>query len=204
MEFYFFKGFLLSISLIMAIGAQNIFVIRTAIKSRLGWLAAFVSSLCDAILIGVGVSASAGLAKAFPISTHWLQFIAAGFLFSFAIVQLLNARKTLRNQRQSVSLGKTNSALKTITLSLGFSLLNPHAYLDTVLLIGGASISLVLEEKLYFSFGAILASFVWFFALAAMARRFGFLFAKPKAAAKLDFASAAILAALGTSLIVRV
>ena len=185
----------------MAIGAQNIFVIRTATSSRLGWFAALVSSVCDCFLIGVGIGMGAGISEYLPLSTELMQMIAAIFLFGFAFMQLLNAKRTWSKGISSNTGAGASNTLKVFSLGMGFSLLNPHAYLDTVLLIGGASINLVASDKLYFGTGAALASFTWFFGIAAIGRYFSDFFAKKKTSIALDLASASVMSFIGAALI---
>ena len=203
MTWYFLKGFLLGMSLIMAIGVQNIFIIKTSVQSlRAGLVAALVCILSDILLIAIGVGAAGRLTDLGEPWTSWIHYIAAGFLFAFAAKQLWGLRSHFSpNSPQTVEAGSKVRYKRIIWVALGFSLLNPHAYVDVVLLLGGASIGLQGLDKTGFALGCASSSIVWFFGLAIFAGQFSGLFKKPKAAVALDLFSAGIMALIGSTLI---
>lgn len=158
------KGFTASSGLIIAIGAQNAFVIRQGLRRQHLLLTALLCSLIDAILIVLGVVGFGYYVSEYPIFIDFTKYFAAIFLFSYGLISLRSAFKknTLKN---SVEESSTNSVKKIILSILALSLLNPHVYLDTVILLGSIASQQPDHEQKYFALGAISASFAWFFAL---------------------------------------
>lgn len=157
------KGFASSASLIVAIGAQNAFVIRQGLLQNHLFLTAFLCSLIDAILIIVGVLGFGQMISAYPLLIEITKYFAIAFLFAYGVLSLKSAFKntTLENEKDQAA----RSRKKTVLLLLALSLLNPHVYLDTVILLGSIASQHPLNEQLYFTIGAITASFIWFFSL---------------------------------------
>ncbi len=154
-------------SLILALGAQNIFVLNSGLRRERHLLVALVSSICDAILIHVGVLGVATVFVQIPLLKLGLGAIGVLFLFVYGIKKILEAK---RREVFSTSVNTTTSFRRAVCLSLGFSLLNPHVYLDTVVLIGGYSSQfLEIEQRLAFGLGASAFSILWFFGLANLA-----------------------------------
>lgn len=163
----FIQGFLLQASLILALGAQNIFVLNSGLRKKRHLLVAFVSSICDAFLIFVGVLGVATFFVQYPLLKIGLGIVGVGFLLFYGIVKLNEARKGVEISQASQ---QVSTVKQTILTSLGFSLLNPHVYLDTVVLIGGYSSKFgSLLERFFFGFGASSFSTIWFFGLALLA-----------------------------------
>lgn len=132
----FFSGFALSASLIVAIGAQNLFVLRQGLKKEHVGPVVLFCGFSDAVLIIVGVSGMGALLGALPQVAKGFTLAGAGFLFWYGV-------KTLRQVTQSESMTVTHSASvslpKAVVSVAAFTWLNPHVYLDTVLLMGTAS-----------------------------------------------------------------
>lgn len=163
----FVQGFLLQASLILALGAQNIFVLNSGLRRERHLLVSLVSSICDTILILVGVLGVATIFVQIPLLKLGLGAIGVLFLFVYGIKKILEAK---RREVFIAPVNTTTSARRAIFLSLGFSLLNPHVYLDTVVLIGGYSSQfLEIEQRLTFGLGASVFSILWFFGLATLA-----------------------------------
>lgn len=157
------KGFCISASLIVAIGAQNAFVIRQGLLRRHLFITALLCSIIDALLISLGVMGFGYSISEYPSLVELAKYFAIIFLFCYGAVSLKSVfkPKSLEDSEE-----KTNSSLKrTILLLLAFSLLNPHVYLDTVILLGSIASQQPEHEQLYFALGAIGASFAWFFAI---------------------------------------
>lgn len=175
----YFKGLLLGGSLIMAIGMQNAFVLRQGLKNSHVFPTALTASLCDMILIIAGVLGFGLLVQKAPWLLTALKYGGALFLFIYGIKSFIRALKpgTL-DQDKAAGLLKKEGLKETILLLLAFSLLNPHVYLDTVVLVGGLSAAQGPIGKYWFGAGAASASFLWFFALAYAGRWMGPLFAK--------------------------
>ena len=163
----FAQGFFLQASLILALGAQNIFVLNSGLHRQRHLLVATVCTLCDALLILGGVLGVATFFIQIPTLKICLGVIGVCFLFIYAILKL---REFWRGVEFPDSDFVTVSTRKIIFTSLGFSLLNPHVYLDTVVLVGGYSTAFsIFYERLYFGIGAATFSLVWFFSLAILA-----------------------------------
>ena len=164
--------------LIIAIGSQNAFVLRQGLKHDRHFIIASVCFLSDAFLILVG-----GLGVGTIIaSTPWFGNVAAiGGAIFLGIYGGLAFRRALHKETLSVKDDSTNSITvkSAIFTALGFSLLNPHAFLDTVVLLGGISGQHDWPDRSWFIGGAITASFLWFYALAYGAEKLAPLFNKP-------------------------
>lgn len=204
----FFKGFLLGASLIIAIGLQNAFVLRQGIKKHHVFVTALTASIIDALLIGAGVLGFGALIEAFPSLITTITWAGAAFLIVYGAKSMFRAFKPAKmSDEEARGMIKQGSAREIVIIILGISLLNPHVYLDTVVLIGGlaASYSDLFNGwgKYVFGSGAILASFCWFFALGYGARLLAPLFNKPKSWQLLDFIIALIMWAIAASLLLK-
>ena len=163
----FAQGFFLQASLILALGAQNIFVLNSGLRKQRHLLVAFVSSVCDALLIFVGVLGVATFFVQFPLLKIGLGAVGVGFLLFYGILKLIEAKNGILISGSSE---QVTSIRQTVLTSLGFSLLNPHVYLDTIVLVGGYSSKFSeLVERFYFGVGASAFSAIWFFGLALLA-----------------------------------
>lgn len=161
------SGFLTSLSLILAIGAQNAFVLRQGLLGRhVLWLCLFCSA-SDAILITVGVFGFGALSEHVPGLTRYLTLFGAAFLFAYGLLRLRSAWIGVYDSDYDASAG---SLSRTIVLAAAFTWLNPHVYLDTVALIGAVSTGFAGFEKMVFAIGAVSASFAFFFTLGFGAR----------------------------------
>lgn len=157
------KGFGTSGSLIVAIGAQNAFVIRQGMLRRHLFMTALICSVIDAMLILLGVFGFGQVISAYPLLIELSKYFAIIFLFFYGIVSLKSSLnpKCLEDGKEQ----ELTSAKKTIFLLLALSLLNPHVYLDTVILLGSIASQQPQDQQIYFTLGAISASFLWFFAI---------------------------------------
>lgn len=194
----FLQGFFLQASLILALGAQNIFVLNSGLRKQRHLLVALVSSVCDTLLIFVGVLGVATFFIQFPILKISLGIIGVLFLFYYGALKLKEAKNATEF---SLTSQQALSVKQVIVASLGFSLLNPHVYLDTVVLIGGYSSKFnLLAERFYFGAGASVFSTIWFFALAFLASLGSQLLKNPKAMRLVSFISGLILLTLSIKL----
>lgn len=163
----FLQGFFLQASLILALGAQNIFVLNSGLRCQRHLLVALVSSVCDTLLVFVGVLGVATVFVQIPLLKIVLGVLGVGFLFYYGIVKLKEAKN---GTELSQATAQATTAKQAILASLGFSLLNPHVYLDTVVLIGGYSSKFSqFSDRFYFGAGASAFSTIWFFGLALLA-----------------------------------
>lgn len=178
----FLPGFALSLTLILAIGAQNAFVLRQGLRREHVFAVCLTCALSDATLIAAGVAGFGALAEAVPWFEPVMRYGGAAFLIWYGLQNAISAWRgggVLEAEGQG-----PQSLRKTILTLLALTWLNPHVYLDTVVLIG--SISAQYPDRLAFGIGAVLASFVFFFALGYGARLLSPLFAKPRAWQILD------------------
>lgn len=163
----FLQGFLLQASLILALGAQNIFVLNSGLRRQRHLLVAAVSSLCDTLLVFLGVLGVATVFVQVPVLKIGLGMVGVGFLFFYGFFKLKEAKNGVELPRRST---QNTTAKQAILASLAFSLLNPHVYLDTVVLVGGYSSTFPrFMDRFYFGAGASVFSTLWFFGLALLA-----------------------------------
>lgn len=163
------QGFGLGASLIIAIGAQNAFVLRQGLKKQHVFLVAVLCSLCDAVLILLGVGGLGTVINALPVLTLVATWSGALFLLIYGLRSFRAALRTDKLNTHEVA-GEPTQTREIILAVLAFSLLNPHVYLDTVVLIGSIGAHYPSGERLLFAVGSMLASLTWFFALAYGAR----------------------------------
>jgi len=158
----FLKGFGTGGGLIIAIGAQNAFVLSQGVKKRHYLIIPLVCAICDALLIALGVTGMGTLIA----SSQPLSMIAGigGALFLF-IYGLGSFKSAYKGGSLSASEKTTNTLKSAILTTLAVTLLNPHVYLDTVILLGTLSSQFQTPGHLYFGAGAMVASFAWFFSL---------------------------------------
>ena len=166
---YLFLGFLTGLSLILAIGAQNIFVIEQGLKKQYIFLVCLICSLSDLILIFLGIFLFEFFRNLF---TYKIELIFNILLFIFLIYFIYNKIISLY-KRSNLNFGSDILSLKhTIIKTLGFTYLNPHVYSDTVFFLGNFSKNFVINNKVLFGLGASLASFLFFFSLGYLAKFF--------------------------------
>ena len=160
-------GFITGLSLIFAIGAQNIFVIEQGLKKQHVFLVCFICSVSDLILIFFGIFLFHFFNQYFnPIVEFILNLLLVVFLihFIYSKIKLLNSKVNFSNETQDYT--KFNVFLKT----LGFTYLNPHVYSDTVFFLGNFSKNFILQQKILFGTGASVASFIFFFAIGYLSK----------------------------------
>ena len=155
-------GFLTGLSLILAIGAQNIFVIEQGLKKQHVFLVSIVCSISDFILIFLGIFLFEYLDYLFTFKIEVLLNI---LLFIFLIYFITN-KIIINNKNLTLEFNSNYLSLKNIVIkTLGFTYLNPHVYSDTVFFLGNFSKNFSISDKYYFGLGAALASLIFFFTL---------------------------------------
>lgn len=159
----FLEGLLLQASLIMALGAQNLFILESGLRRHYHVTVSFVCFLCDLSLIMLGVAGAASLFHHFPHIKVLVGIVGTGFLLWYGL------SKIFKNQELNPAGGSSEKSLKkSILRAMSFSLLNPHAYLDGIVLIGGYSIKYsLLEQRLALGLGASVCSLIWFLLLSS-------------------------------------
>ncbi len=171
------SGFLLGLSLIIAIGSQNAFVLKQGLRREHIFMVCLFCAVSDALLISAGVAGFGAVTARFPQVVTIAKFSGVAFLLIYGLQSLyvsIRLSHALDTEGQVVT-----SLKKAILLCIGFTWLNPHVYLDTLVLVG--MVSTGADSKLLFALGAVSASFFFFFALGYGARLLRPLFAKPKA-----------------------
>ena len=192
-------GFSLGFSLILAIGAQNAFVLKQGLlRQHVFWIC-FICALSDATLIAAGVFGLGQWIQSHPNFVIAMKYFGAAFLFVYGLRNLYSAYRGSTGLLPSEQVAMP--LMQALLLCLGFTWLNPHVYLDTVVLLG--SISTQYTNKTAFALGAMSASFIFFFALGYGARLLRPLFAQPKAWQVLDILIAIIMFALAVLLIIK-
>ncbi len=179
----FLQGIGIGGGLIIAIGAQNAFVLSQGVRRNFPIQTAAVCSLCDATLILLGVTGVGSLVATNPILIQFASWFGALFLICYGA-------RSFRSAIQGGSLDASAEAIpsrrKLLLATLALTLLNPHVYLDTIVLVGGFSGQLSQTERYLFGAGAMTASVIWFFSLSLGAVLLAPLFRKPIAWRLLD------------------
>jgi len=161
----FLTGFVLGLSLILAFGAQNSFVLRQGLMGRHVFITALFCSLSDTLLISIGVAGiSIFLNNYIDMMSAWLFGFSAIWLAGYGLFRLkdaINGKSALIAENSSI-----NGLISTLSFLSVLTFANPHVYLDTVILIGSVSQQFPDNTKLAYVLGASLASFVFFFSLA--------------------------------------
>ena len=164
---YLILGFFTGLSLILAIGAQNIFVIEQGLKKQYVFLVCLICSLSDLILIFLGIFLFEFFRNLF---THKIELIFNILLFIFLIYFVISKVRT-NYDNFDIDPYKTEISLKNIIIkTLGFTYLNPHVYSDTVFFLGNFSKNFLISQKYYFGIGASIASFLFFFSLGYLSK----------------------------------
>ena len=164
---YLFLGFMTGMSLILALGPQNIFVIEQGLKKEFIFLVCFICSASDALLIFLGIFIFYYFQSFF---TPLIEFILNLLLLIFLLYFIWNKIYKEIN-RLNLNISNTKKSLPGVIFkTLGFTYLNPHVYSDTVFFLGNVSKDLLLKQKLFFGLGASLSSFIFFFTIGYMSK----------------------------------
>ncbi|MCU4390345.1 LysE/ArgO family amino acid transporter [Acinetobacter courvalinii] len=195
----FFYGLGIGFSLILAIGAQNAFVLKQGLKQQHVFWVCLICALSDSILIYLGVTGFSKIVVDFPLIVTLAKYFGAAFLFLYGLRNFYSAIQN--NSGLNPSEIEKDSLLKIIGMCLAFTWLNPHVYLDTVILVG--SISVQFADQIYlFAAGTILASWIFFFALGYGARGLLPLFKKASSWRVLDVLVGLMMWAIATKLLI--
>lgn len=191
-------GFVTGLSLIVAIGAQNAFVLRQGLRREHVLPVVAVCALADALLIGAGIAGLGALVTANPVAIDVVRYGGAAFLLAYGA---LAARRAFRSAESLSASARAPATLRAVLLTcLGFTFLNPHVYLDTVILLGALA-NQYGDGRWLYGLGAALASVAWFAALGFGAGRLSGFFARPGAWRILDGLIAGIMVMLAGGLL---
>lgn len=193
----FLRGFGLGASLIIAIGAQNAFVLRQGLRREQAVLVASICALCDTVLITAGALGIGGAIAHLPLLARLASFGGALFLLCYGLQAFRRARRRGGLEASPATLPRSGIIASTLSVSL----LNPHVYLDTVVLVGGLAAQYAALSRVFFAVGAISASCLWFFSLALGAAHLAPLFHRPRAWQVLDCLVGAVMWGIALSLL---
>ncbi len=175
----FLTGLLLGGSLIIAIGSQNAYVLKQGLLKSNVFLVCLICALSDALLIMLGTIGVGAIIEKHPEWLKAVTWFGAAYLIAFAFMSF---RAAFNGETLQTASDKTSqNTKKVVTTVLALTFLNPHVYLDTVLLIGSIASPYSGSDKINFTLGAVSASFIWFFGLGYGARFLSPLFSRPKA-----------------------
>ena len=210
----FFTGLGIGLSLIIAIGAQNAFVLRQGIRKQHVFVVAFICALSDAILITLGVLGVGFALTNMPWLITLVRWVGVAFLVCYAFLALRRAFRgedqgleaaadaaagTTPSGRPIATKTRSSTLLATVLATLAITWLNPHVYLDTVIFLGSVAQSQG-EGRWLFVAGCVTGSFLWFFALAYGSRYLSRWLATPKAWRVLDIIIAVVMLAIAAML----
>ena len=191
-------GLGLGLSLIIAIGAQNAFVLRQGLRREHIVVVILICALSDAVLIALGVGGAGALFTALPWLVEVVRWVGAAFLLLYGF---LAARRAIRPAAlEAADAPRATTLAATVGTCLALTWLNPHVYLDTVVLLGSVA-STHGELRWWFGAGAALGSILWFTTLGLGARLLAPLFARPVAWRVLDAIIAVVMVAIALSLV---
>lgn len=195
----FLHGFVVCFGLIVSIGAQNAFLLKQGIlKQHVFWVA-FICFFCDVVLMTLGVLGLGSLISQSPLFSFGLALFGAIFLLSYGSRSFISA---YRGTSQLLAGGQTPKASlkKAVMVTLAITLLNPHVYIDTVVIVGGIGGTLTFEEKIAFLLGALACSFLWFFGVGFAAGKLAGYFQKQRTWQILDTLTGLIMYGIAASL----
>nr|WP_041624978.1 LysE/ArgO family amino acid transporter [Stackebrandtia nassauensis] len=194
-------GFGTGLSLIIAIGAQNAFVLRQGVRGQAVLAVVGICAASDAVLIALGVAGLGAVVTAWPIALTVVGLAGGIFLIGYGVIA---TRRVLRPAGQGLTVeGASASSMRIAVLTcLALTWLNPHVYLDTVLLLGSVAADRG-SLRWVFGLGAMAASLAWFAVLGYGARLLSAVLARPAAWRALDGLVAVTMLVMGTLLLVR-
>ena len=191
-------GFLTGLSLIVAIGAQNAFVLRQGLLRKHVLVIVLICAISDATLIILGVLGLGALISALPWLLEVIRWVGVAFLVWYGSTSL---KRFMKNESLKAAEAGSGNLKQTVLTTLALTFLNPHVYLDTVIFIGGIANQFG-DQKWMFVVGAVTASFIWFFSLGFGASKASVLVSKPAFWKILDVFIAAVMFSLAITLAV--
>lgn len=174
-----FKGFFTATSLIVAIGSQNAYVLKQGLLKRHIGVVCILCFLCDAVLMTMGIFGVGSVFAQSPLLAKLITLAGACFLLVYGALSFRAAWRGGQSLETEAGGGRARPLTSIVIATLAVTLLNPHVYLDTVVIVGSLAVTLDQVEKWSFITGALLGSFIWFFGLGYGARLLRPLFATP-------------------------
>lgn len=198
----YINGLLLGLSLITALGPQNIFLIKQGARRHHAFLSASICFFCDVILVVASVAGLNHVLELHPTLTVWITCFGSLFLLYYGLGAIKRAAlpggKPLDN-----SVTKVSGRLQILLLALSFSLLNPHAIIDSLIIIGGGSAQFP-DHKFSFLLGVLTASFIWFSSLTFTTHYFANILTKERVWRIIELTSGMLMIVIGIKLAVGV
>lgn len=195
----YMKGMGTGAGLIIAIGAQNAFLLSHGVRKNHALLIALICAVCDAVLVTIGVAGLGSMFAASPLLTRIAGTGGAIFLFFYGAMAFQSAIKG--NQMEIGHASGATSVKAVVLATLAVTLLNPHVYIDTILLLGGIASQFRPPDHLAFGAGAVTASFAWFFSLGIGAGFLSPLFRQKRSWRILDTVVGIVMWAIALSLV---
>lgn len=196
----FVEGFGLGGGLIVAIGAQNAFVLTQGVRRNHHVLVALLCAMSDALLISLGVFGVGTAVASSPQLAYWMAWGGAAFLLWYGLGSF---RSALRGGHLDTEAGQALPLKAVVLTTLAVTYLNPHAYLDTLVLVGGTSGQFEGTGRYLFGAGAVTASFAWFSTLTLGGRMLEPVFTRPAAWRVLDTVVGCTMWAIAAMLVIR-
>jgi len=194
------QGIVLGASICSSLGPQSMFVLRQGIHGEAAFGVAAICTISDFLLIAAGAAGAEAIARLHPDATSIAAWGSAMFASAFGCVVLVG---TLRRRLAVVCVPAVGAIpARTIVATVALSLLNPQAYLEMVVLVGGIALTFPPAERVLFALGVAFVSPLWFFGLAVAGQRLSRLFARPQALVALDIITGIAMIALAATLIV--
>ncbi len=194
--FALISGIVTGFSLIIAIGAQNAFLIRQGLTRKYSGMVIVIASVGDAVLISLGTLGLGALVTHVPVFLEVIRWVGVAYLTWFAVGAL---RKAFASEQLAVTLGESGSRKKVALTLLALTFLNPHVYIDTVLLLGSIS-SQFGDNRWWFAIGAITANTIWFTGTVLASRAAAKLMSRPIFWRILDLSIAVVMIAIAALL----
>jgi len=195
----YLNGLLLGLSLIMSLGPQNIFLIRQGVMRKHAALSALTCFISDTLLIIISITGLHRVLESHPNLSIWMTWFGAAFLAYYGCKTLMSS---LSKASPEVNPGhQVMSRWRIIALALGFSLLNPHAIIDSLVLIGGSSVQYVGHQQA-FLLGVVTSSLLWFTVLTVTTYYFSTVLTRGNAWRRVEFFSALLMLYLSVKLII--
>ncbi|WP_045097179.1 LysE/ArgO family amino acid transporter [Legionella fallonii] len=195
--FVYLNGLILGLSLIMALGPQNIFLIKQGARKNHAALSAIICFICDVILVGASVAGLHELLLSHPTLQIWMIWLGSAFLLYYAVKTLRSAFS--KKEPTTEQAHQQHNRMQIILFALGFSLLNPHAIIDTLVIIGSGS-SQFPDQEITFLFGVITSSLLWFSSLFFTTRYFSNVLMKATVWQTIELCSGLLMAYIGLKL----
>ncbi|KTD42707.1 LysE/ArgO family amino acid transporter [Legionella parisiensis] len=195
--FVYLNGLFLGLSLIVALGPQNVFLIKQSAQKNHAALSAVICFICDFILICSSIAGLHELLQIHPFLQIWMMVLGTLFLLFYSAKALTNAFFKASEHAENVHQPRNRAQI--ILLALGFSILNPHAIIDSLVIIGGGSSGYPNQEHI-FLLGVLTSSFIWFSSLTFTARYFSGVLTKTNVWKGIELISGLLMAFVGVKL----